>query len=267
MILGASTKSFGGLTVAETAAIFEKSGLDCAELCFCQTDLGTWKYNLSGMQPLPESLSVKRAINTFSEHGINVCALGLYNCLWMGETEKRIQSLEYFTAYCDLAAECGVGIITTHTGTPGLWLGGTRTPCNLPQIAAECFLHALFEAHKRGITIAVEFGENDALCTYSDFLHLKTQTESAFGTSEMLKYIGVPVCDDPEEDYTETALFHLKDKKHGSKFYECAGLGDGNFTRFFGRAAQFGDRPVVLEYVNSSNLASVADFVRRRGEV
>ena len=259
MNIGASTKSFGGLTVSETAELFAKSGLNRAELCFCQSDLSGWKFNLCGRGIIPEVGRVYGAVKEFYRHGVTVCGLGLYNCLWAGGAEKAVEAVEYFAEFCDMAKESGVEMICTHTGTPGFGLYGQRQPEDLKERALELFMYALFEAFKRGIAVAVEFGAEDALCGYDGYILLKERAQRVLGTSEMLKYIGVPSGDKPGADYGEVGLFHIKDKDAGGRFYGCFGSGAGDFSEFFKNIAQYRDIPMILEFVNSSNLGRVRE--------
>ncbi len=264
MLLGACTKSFGGMTVAETAEIFAKAGLSCAELCFCQKELSGWKYNFSGYEPLPDVADVLKASEIFGEFGIKICAVGVYNCLWQGSFQNTEESLKYLREYCDIAASIGVKLITTHTGTMNHLANSAKSSTDFKTRVYESFTQALAEAAKRGLTIAAECAPSDILTGYEDYLRLKNYVCTALGTSDMLKYIGVPALGDTCEDIDEIALFHLKDKKTDGKFYERFGNGDGDFTSFFKKLPQIGETPVILEYVNSGNLAeTVIEFSRK----
>lgn len=251
------------MTVGETAALFAHSGLDCAEICFCQTDLSGWKFNFSGYRSLPDTADIRRAVCEFSDNGVSVVSIGLYNCLWQGGAGGFSESLRYFCEYCDAAKEAGADMICTHSGTTDMWLGGGRIPDNYRESVFECFACALTEAYKRGITVALECGSTDALKDYNDYLLLKEYIRNAVGTDNMLKYIGVP-CNGEKYDKHDTALFHLKDRKNDGRYYECFGKGDADFSEFFGNITDSSDIPIILEYVNGSNIREVAKLVRYR---
>ena len=261
MKLGASTKSFGGMALVDTAALFSNSGLCCAELCFCQTELGGWKYNLSGYEPLPKLSDAENAKRIFADFGIVISSVGIYNCLWQGDSEAVADSLKYFCEYCDLACDMGVKLITTHSGTPGFRSDTNKTDRFYGKVF-ECFVNALVEAEKRGLYVAVECSDNDALSDYGDFLRLKEYTEYILGRSNMLKYIGVPVCDGICADNEDSALFHIKDRKRDGRFFERFGDGDGDFKAFFKSCTPYTDKPVILEYVNSANLLDTVGRVK-----
>lgn len=254
-MLGSCTKSFGGISIAETAEIFVKSGLDCAELCFCQQELPGWKYNFCGYEQLPKSSEVAAAVEVFRSNGIKVVAIGVYNCLWQGSFKEHTESLRYFREYCDIAAENHIDTITTHTGTVLNTVNSQRNAPDIKRKASEAFIPALTEAAKRGLTVAVECSPFDAFRNYADFSELKKYINSTLGTNNMLKYIGVPASDDINIDNSDIALYHLKDKKKSGIFYECFGDGDTDFSVFFESVKASPHIPVILEHVNSGNLA------------
>lgn len=252
------------MTVYDTAALFSRCGLDCAELCFCQTDLSGWKYNFSGYHPFPDPEDIIRAVGTFRSFGISVVSLGIYNCLWQGDAVTVAESLRYFCEYCDAASEAGIGMISTHTGTTDIRISSGRVPANYREKVLECFAYALMETHKRGLTAAIEYGSTDALKDHTEHESLKDFIRNAIGTDSMLKYIGVPCVDKHYHDADDVAMFHLKDKKNNDRFYECFGKGDADFSQFFASPDTFGNIPVILEYVNRSNLYEVSELVKRR---
>ncbi len=264
MMLGTCTKSFGGMSVAETAEIFAISGLDCTELCFCQKELAGWKYNLCGYEPIPSVSDVASAMNTFRSYGIGICALGIYNCLWQGSVSDCVDSLRTFREYCDIAAENGISMLTTHTGTVLNTVNARRNAPDIRKKVFDSFTMALTEAAKRGLTVAVECSPFDILACYSDFCELKEFVHGTLGTSDMLKYIAVPSSNDEDVDVSDIALYHLKDKKRGGMFYERFGDGDSDFSDFFADIHKTPDVPVILEHVNSGNLAETAGRVRDR---
>lgn len=256
--VGACTKSFGGKTTAETAGLFADAKLDCAELCFCQSDLGGWKYNFSGYEMLPKVFDVRKAIKTFEDHGIKVCAVGIYNCMWFGDAEKRAASVRYFSDYCDIAAECGVKLVTTHTGALTLRGNAFRSTPGFSDMVYEVFTLCAVEAAKRGISIAVECSENDAIADYDGFMKLKGYVAEALGSGDMLKYIGIPPADIP----AEAVIMHIRDRKKDERYYRRFGDGDTDFSGFSKNISVYGGVPAILEYVNSENLLQTAERFR-----
>ena len=263
MHLGASTKSFGGMSVAETADIFAKSGLNCAELCFCHTDLSGWKYNLTSYRPLPDGDDILRATESFSRQGISVVSLGVYNCLWQGGASGFSESLRCFCEYRDAAKQTGVNMLCTHSGVAEARIFGGRVPEDYKRLVFETFACAFSEAHKRGITVALECANWDAVKNYAEFLELKRYIKSTLGTDEMLKYIGVPCYDSAYENSDDIAMFHMKDKEKDAKFYTCFGKGDADFSEFFKGAKAYGDIPYILEYVTASNAYEISCLLRK----
>ncbi len=261
MPLGTCTKAFGGMSIAETAEIFARSGLDCVELYFCQKELFGWKYNMCGYEPLPSASSIVSAVGVFRSYGINVCAFGIYNCLWQGSASDCADSLKMFREYCDAAVENGISTVTTHSGTVINTAGSQRGSRDIKKRAFDAFTPALAEAVKRRLTVAVECSPFDVFGGWSDFCELKEYVRSALGTSDMLKYIAVPSSSDSGVNNSDIAMYHLKDKKQGGTFYERFGDGDTDFSDFFRDIKNMPDTPIILEYVNSGNIEDTAKRV------
>lgn len=251
------------MTVKETAELFAKSGLNCCELCFCQSDLSGWKYNYSGYGALPSAEDILRAVETFTSYGIKVLSIGVYNCLWQGTAESISASLEYFGEYCDIASDNGIKMLSTHSGTADARLGIGKIPKDNDERVTECFMYALLEAYKRGLTLALECGEFDVIKSYDEFSVLKREAKKNLGTSEMLKYIGVSCCGNEQIKADELAFFHLKDKSRDGRFYECFGNGNSDCSLFFDSLNSYNNPPLILEYVNSSTLSQVVGKVPR----
>ncbi len=259
MKIGASTKSFGGMSVSEAAQLFARCGLSLAELCFCMSDLSGWRYNLCGYEPLPGGKQVSDAVEAFRKCSVEICAIGVYCNFWSGSTDEIYDSMQLFTQYCDIALACGVKTLTTHTGTTALLPLSQGFGNRLRQKLYSGFTYACIEAEKRGLTLAVECGENDALQDYDEYLALKQHVEKCIGRSNMLKYIYTPAFSKKAPD-SEMAMIHLRDRKKDGKYFERFGEGDVDFTPLFSDFGQNKHLPVILEYVNSANLA---DTVKR----
>ncbi len=255
MLLGATTKCFGGKTTTEVAELFCKSGLHAAELCFCQSDLDGWKYNFCGKIELPKPADVRRAAEIYDSFGIKIVSLGIYASFWEESEATLNETLDVFTEYCDIACECGIKVLAAHGGNvinkAVLKFCGDEFVWRMNQ----AFVYACIEAEKRGLVISVECGEDDALRNYSDFSALKKTVSTEIGRSDMLKFTCVPTSGDFEESRAESALFHIKDRKFGGKFYERFGDGDEDFSAFFEYVRKSKTEiPLILEYVNSENL-------------
>lgn len=253
--LGASTKSFGGLTVEATADLFAGAGLDCAELCFCQEEIPGWKYNFCGYRPLPSVRELIKAVNIFADRGISICAIGVYNCLWSGSVSDTAESLKYFSEYCDIARELGIKTVATHSGS--LLNRGAKELTEDFKDKMFChFVAALTEAAGRDITVSVECSFNDVLCNRDEFNLFRGNVRHYFGRSDMLGFTCVPACDlaDEDSDISDIKLFHIKDKSRDGRFYERFGEGSADYSVFFGKMPLFSEIPVIFEYINSGNI-------------
>lgn len=262
MKFGASTRSFGGRSIKETAEIFASAGLSCCELCFCQNDLHGWKYNLCGYSELPPVREVKQAIEIFAEKGIEVSALGVYNSYRCESPVDFTDSARLFAEYCNLAYETGVKILATHTGTTAFRVINPKENAEVFEKLCCGFLLSCIEAEKYGLTIGTECGICDILSNFEGFLSLKEHINNALGRSNMLKYIAVPSGVYTEHEAANTVLFHLKDRKKDGRYYERYGDGDVDFSDFFDTVRGLGDIPVILEYVNSENLLKTMNRIR-----
>ena len=263
MKLGACTKSFGGKNLLETAKIFSRAGLDCAELCFCQSDLFGWKYNFSGYEPLPELKNVLYAKEVFAEQGIEISSVGIYNCLWQGGGGTMAESLKYFCEYCDLARDAGIKLISTHTGTLNLWSNRGERTQSFPENVYESITYAVTEAEKRGLTVSFECTPSDAVTDYGDFLRLKKYTEEATGRSNTVKYTAMPGFCKNTDAYNDAAMFHIRDKKRDGKYYESYGKGDMEYGEFFGYISGDDARAVILEYVDERTVGEAAQRIKK----
>ena len=78
---GITTRSFNGLTNAETAQRMHDIGFKCTELCFVQSDSPGWKYN--GITDLTDMTDDRFAeiVATYREKDIEVTSLGVFTNL------------------------------------------------------------------------------------------------------------------------------------------------------------------------------------------
>lgn len=256
MRLGASTKCFGGMSAVETATTFEKSGLSVCELCFCMSDLDGWRYNYCGRSNLPTASDVLRAIATFRGHGVETVAIGAYTCFWSEGDRGLSDSLSQLCEYLEIARECGIATVATHTGT----LIRSPFPEKSRALMLEGFADACIEAAKRGITISVETTVHDAVDSYAGFLQLREHVKGYVGRSDMLRLTACPSTDADGIPISDIALCHLKDIKRGGKFYERPGDGDFDFTASLERLDK-GGIPIILECVNSGNVGQTAEGI------
>ncbi len=257
MRLGASTKCFGGMSVRDTAAAFEASGLTVCELCFSMSDLEGWRYNYCGRSTLPTAKEASRAIAVFRERGVETVAIGAYTCFWSEGDRGLFDSISQFCEYLELARECGIGTVATHTGT----LIRSPLPEKSRDLMLEGFADACIEAAKRGVTISVETTMHDAVNCYSGFLRLREYVKEYIGRSDVLKYTACPSTDEDGVPTADIALCHLKDVKKGGKFYERPGDGDFDFTASLERLDK-GNVPVILECVNVGNVKSTCGAIQ-----
>ena len=259
MKIGASTKSFGGKTVKEVAEIFARCGLTAAELCFCQSDLPGFRHNLCGSANIADKESARCVAETFKSFGVDICSVGVYCNFWSGTDSEIFDTLKLFTSYCDIAYSLGVRTLSTHTGTANQIALSKSFGNELCEKMYQGFTCACIEAKKRGLTVAVECSELDAVQDYKGFTKLCGYVGKSIGSSDMLKYIYSPAkCENVSE--SQIGIFHIKDKSASSKYFERFGDGDVDFSGFFKAFGRNEDIPVILEYVNSENLC---DTVKR----
>jgi len=263
-MIGASTRSFGGKTVTETARLFRDFGLECAELCFCQTDLSGWRYNFCGRAQMPPMQDIKNAVSTFRAHGISVCSLGFYGCFFTGTDSDLCDTVRSFADYCEAASLCDIKSVSLHTGT------FTIQPMVSRGYSAEHLkkLHdglmlSCAHAKRSGVTVALECARDNAVCGYKGFLELRDIVGNALGDADMLKYICNPADDTAFPKLSDTELCHIRDRKRNGRFYEHFGDGDVDFTAFFAEIKEHPDIPLILEYINSGNAARTAAELRR----
>lgn len=262
--LGASTKSFGGMSVAECADLFSRASLSCCELCFCQSDLSGWKYNLCGYSSLPSAEQVLRAAETFKSRGIELCALGVYNCFWNGNGSVFYDSVKLFCEYCDIASECGIKVIATHGGATALRAVSGKFDNDISEKLKLGFALSCAQAKKKGLTVSVEYGFADILHTYSDFSALSDKVSDFLGSDDMLKVTAVPIFCDANVPCERIGLFHVKDRKTDGRYFLPFGSGDANFDELFRLSKKMPDIPLVFEYINRENILQTAELFRKR---
>lgn len=264
MKIGASTKSFGGKRTREVAELFGENGLSAIELCFCQNDLSGFRYNLCGKADLPCISEAQAAKEIYNGYGIEICSIGVYCNFWCGTYREIFDTFHLFTKYCDIAYALGVKTLATHTGSVFAMPASRGFSTDLSEKLYQGFTHAAIEAHKRGLTIAVEVDEKDAIACYGQYLELKKRVFDNIGV-DVLKMIYSPGMENGEISAPEIAVCHIKDKKNGGKFYERYGAGDMDYSGFFKAFGKNEDIPMILEYVNSENLGETVN--RFRGAV
>ena len=245
------------MSVEETAVLYEGCGLSVCELCFCQSDLEGWRYNYCGRSALPTSRDVLGAIAAFREQGVEVVAIGAYNCFWSEGNSGLSDSLSQFCEYLELARDCNVPTVATHTGTL------IRSPLSEKsrELLLEGFTDACIEAAKRNITVSVETTMHDVVTSYSEFLKLCECVKDFVGRSDMLKFTACPSTDEDGVPISDIALCHLKDVKKGGKFYERPGDGDFDFASSLERLDK-GNVPLILECVNVGNVGGTASAMQ-----
>ncbi len=262
MKIGVSTKSFGGMTTEEAANLFEKSGIDCAELIFCQTDLSGWRYDAAGGMTLPDAETLRKAVGCYRKHGVEILSLGLYSNLWSGGDDEQYASMRTASEYCNLCAEAGIGMISTHGGLIG------TLPVRQSFDGALCtklltgLSHLCMEAAKYGIRVALEPSPKDALPNLSAVENAVRQVTGRIGAAGTFRTVYTLADGEQMPPKEELAFFRIKDKDADGRFYERFGAGCTDWQSFFEASSSFG-LPYVMEYVNSGNLAETAEALRR----
>ena len=149
--IGITTRSFNGLSVAETVGRMQEIGFKCTELCFVHSDLGGWTYNgigdLTGITPA----RIKEAADEFRSRGIEVTSLGMFTDLRNPDDEVMAREKEYMLRYIDMAAEAGIPYLASECGfTPGQrGINADRYESDYARIK-ETLRFACLEAEARG---------------------------------------------------------------------------------------------------------------------
>lgn len=262
MKLGATTKCFGGMKVSDTAELFCSCGLSVAELCFCHEELDGWRYNFCGDSKMPSVEDVRRAVGIFCENGVEVSGIGIYSRFFGGGTQGLCGSVSRFCAFLDIVAECGINTVCTHGGI--IPVTGNRKDTLIPEykrLALEGFCDVCVEAKKLGITVAIEMTMHDIFNGYSGFCEISRSVSEYIGDDSMLKFIANSCEDDGGIPKERIAMYRLKDKSADGKYYDRIGSAGCDFKDFLRRHENC-DIPMLLEFVNSTNLRDTCAMVR-----
>jgi sugar phosphate isomerase/epimerase len=264
--LGVTTRSFPGLTNAETAARMAEAGVKCTELCFSQSDSRYWDYNKCYDFPLTPG-GVASIAGTYRAKGIEVPALGVFaNCLAHDAEERRVL-YAHFERHMEAAAHSGIPCLATECGFfPGQrGVSADRYESAFTHLSEN--LKALCElAEKHGLILALEPCVLDVV-------------PSAKRTSDLIEQIGSPrlkvlldpanlIANSSEEDMfryltPHVFYFHGKDRKINAAMGCLVGDGDIDWVRFLSLYREHAPGvPFILEYCNADNFAMTLDRVR-----
>lgn len=262
MKLGVSTKSFGGMTTDEVANLFEKCGIDCAELIFCQTDLSGWRYDAVGGMTLPDAEKLLKAVECYRKHGVEILSLGLYSNLWSGNDDEQYACMQTISEYCELCAGTGIGMISTHGGSTGTVPVRQSFDGPLYGKLLTGLSHLCTEAAKYGVRAALEPSPRDALPDLAAVKCAVQRVTERIGAAGTFRTVYTFADGEKMPPKEELAFFRIKDKSPDGRFYERFGTGCTDWQSFFASSSSFG-LPYVMEYVNSGNLYETAEALRR----
>jgi sugar phosphate isomerase/epimerase len=256
--LGITTRSFRGLTNAETAKRMHDIGYRCTELCFSQTDSPYWVYN--GLTDLSQMSDARFAeiVATYREQGIEVSALGVFTNLLEPDDALRKEYLDNYRRFMELAAKNGIPYLPTECG----FVKDSRG------VLAHLY-EERFDRVKDSLTILCEYAKE-----YDVYLALEScvldVVPSAKRAADLIDQIGsdrMKVLLDPanlianssEEDMfhylsPHMGYFHGKDRKVNDAYGRLLGDGDIDWVKFLKLYHQHNDGvPFILEYANADN--------------
>lgn len=256
--LGITTRSFRGLTNAETAKRMHDIGYRCTELCFSQTDSPYWVYN--GLTDLSQMSDDRFAeiVATYREQGIEVSALGVFTNLLEPDDGLRKEYLDNYRRFMELAAKNGIPYLPTECG----FVKDSRG------VLAHLY-EERFDRVKDSLTILCEYAKE-----YDVYLALEScvldVVPSAKRAADLIAQIGsdrMKVLLDPanlianssEEDMfrylsPHMGYFHGKDRKVNDAYGRLLGDGDIDWVKFLKLYHEHNDGvPFILEYANADN--------------
>ena len=272
MDIGITTRSFSGMTNAETAAAMRDIGFTCTELCLSQSDSKFWVYN--GRSDLSQLSDERFAeiVATYRESGIEVPVFGVFTNLIEPDDAERQANLDYYRRHMELAAKNGIKILPTECGFIPHQRG----------INSDCY-EERFDLLKNSLTKLCEYAkEYDVYvaleCCVIDVVPSAKRAADLHEQigSDRLKFLLDPanlIANSSEEDMfyymsENVAYFHGKDRKVNDVRGRVVGDGDISWTHFLSLYHQHNEGlPFILEYANPDNAKEIYDRVQAFDEV
>ena len=263
--IGITSRSFGGLTIYDTAEAMASHGFKCTELCFVHPELSGWTYNgigsLEGITPA----KVKEYADVFRSRGIAVTSLGMFTDLRNPEPAAREAAVDYAKRYIEFAAEAGVPYIASECGfTPGKRGINADTYESDYQNLKETIRAVCLEAEKSGVHLCLEACVLDVIPSPR---RLKTLIEELEAESEvrlgaMLDGANFIANSDEEGMFYylkhDISYLHGKDRKINATYGVNLGDGDIDWRKFMECYIRYADKkPFILEYCNKDNCGEI----------
>lgn len=268
MKFGITTRSYGGLTVAEAAEQMAQLGFNVTELCFSQTDLSGWNYN--GLTEISDKSpkDVKRACLEFEKRNICVFALGIFTNLIIDGPERE-NYLRRGEEMIDIAAYCGIPIVASECGfhsDRALYARLFEADySNLKENVARLCKYA----KKKGVKVAIEPCILDILPSakrMNDFIDQLKAEQGIDNLGVLMDYANLLANSTLEETFLllkdKIYYFHGKDRKINDAYGRLIGDGDIDWHRFFELYKEHTpDIPFILEYANKDTAPAARDRV------
>lgn len=263
--IGITSRSFGGLTIYDTASEMARHGFKCTELCFVHPELGGWVYNGIGSLDGITAEKVKESADVFRNHGISVTSLGMFTDLRNPEESARSAAIDYAKRYIEFAAEAGIPYIASECGfTPGRRGINADTYESDYRNLKEVLRAICLEAEKVGVHLCLEACVLDVIPSPR---RLKTLIEELEAESEvrlgaMLDPANYLANSDEEGMFYylkhDISYLHGKDRKINATYGVNIGEGDINWVKFMECYIKFADKkPFILEYCNKDNCGEI----------
>ncbi len=263
--IGCTTRSFGGMRVADTAARMREIGFQCTELCFVQEDLPGWAYN--GIGPLEDYTvaRVKEAVQIFRDNGVEVVSLGMFTDLRNPDAAVQEKTMDYVRRYIEFAAESGVKYIASECGfTPGK-RGLSADTYEEDYDRLRTFVGKVCTAAEQsGVHLALEACVLDVIPSPR---RLKTLIEELKASDRvhlgaMLDPANFIAAEDEEGMFRhlrdDIYYFHGKDRKINATYGINLGDGDIDWVKFMELYIRHTDgTPFILEYCKNDNCAEI----------
>ncbi len=265
--LGVTTRSFSGLTNAETAARMHDLGCTCTELCLVQEDSKFWAYN--GRVDLAELTDERFAdiVRTYRDSGVEVSSIGVFTSLLEPDDAELEKNLEYFRRLMELAAKNGIPAAATECGF---------VPDSRGVLAQ--FYESRFERLKTSLERLCGYGEELGVdialeCCVLDVVPSAKRAADLWEQigSDRLRFLLDPanlIANSSEEDMfyylsEHISCFHGKDRHVNDAYGRVVGDGDIMWSTFLSLYHEHCDGlPFIIEYSNPENTAEIVRRVR-----
>lgn len=263
--IGVTSRSFGGLSISDTAAAMLSHGFRCTELCFTHPDLSGWTYNgIGSLKDITPAL-VKKSANEFRSRGIDVTSLGIFTDLRNPDKAEREKIIDYCRRYIEFAAEAGIPYIASECGfTPGRrGINADNYESDYATLS-EMLREVCSEAEKSGVQLALEACVLDIIPSPRRLKTLieELEEESHVRLTAMLDPANYIANSDEEGMFYylkhDIGYFHGKDRKINATYGCNLGDGDIDWVKFMECYIRFADKkPFILEYCNAENCGEI----------